>query len=195
MKLCLALALALAGLGWSAVAAPALGNADGAFHDCSDAPKGAVLSVPAPFDRFMRIQCARAGATLGPMPGFHWVFPSGISMALSALSVHSSVTGRDAYFTRVEAAPLSAAEDAAFRKRVAPIVRSPSMLEGDFARLEVDTSTGDHKQVYLFVSHAPSGAVSGAWGIECFHDCDPMDASPWAFIIVPDEAPRPARPQ
>ena len=147
-----------------------------------------MLVVPAPFDEFMSVVCTRAGHALAPPGGYHWLFINGASMWLTSMSAHSGLTGRDAYFTRLESAPLSEAEADALRQRVKPIVRTPAMLQGDLMRLEADTSTGDHKQIYLFVSHDGSGAVTHAWGIECFHDCDPMDKDPWAFMVVADRS-------
>ena len=177
---------------------PAVGTADdnappgvsgfppGYFLPCSEAPKMAVLTPPAPFDRFMRVLCTRAGHALAPPPGFHWVFVNGGSMWLSALSLHSGLTGQDAYFSKLQSSPPTAAQAAAFRARLRRIVPDPRLLEGDLLRLEVETSTGDHKQEYLFVARDASGQVSPVWGIECYHDCDPMDKQPWAFQVVRD---------
>lgn len=159
----------------------------GYFLPCSEAPKAAVLTVPAPFDRFMRVLCTKAGHALAPPPGFHWVFANGMSLWLSSLSPHSGLTGQDAYFTRLEASPLTDAEAAAFRLRAAAIVNTPDILQGEIIRLDVDTSTGERRQEYMFVSRGAGGAVSRAWGIECFHDCDPMEKQPWAYVVRPDQ--------
>jgi hypothetical protein len=150
---------------------------------CSAAPRTAVLSVPAPFDRHMRIICSISGHMLAPMHGSHWVFTNGQSMTLSALSTHSQVTGQAAHFTSLRNAPLSAAESAGLISRLKPVVNDPAMLDADVMRMEVDTSTGDHKQILLFVARAPGGR---AWGMECFNECDPMESPPWAFIVTPD---------
>jgi hypothetical protein len=181
--------LALPGLGLADDNVPpgVSGFPAGYFLPCSQAPKAAVLIVPAPFDRFMRVLCTRAGHALAPPPGFHWVFANGMSAWLSALSPRSALVGQDAYFSRLEATPLTADQAEAIRRRVAPIVRTPDMLKGEVLRLALDTSTGEHRQEYLFVSRDASGTPTRAWGIECFHDCEPMDAQPWAFMVEPDK--------
>ena len=143
-------------------------------------PTKALPSVAIPF-------VFHAGHTLAPPPGFHWVFTNGQSMWLSSLSTHSALTERDAYFTRLENAPLSAAEVTGFKDRLKPVIANPDMLSGDVLRLAVDTSTGDHKQIYLLVTHDAAGAVLGTWGVECFDDCKPMEDPPWAFKVYPDE--------
>ena len=65
-----------------------------------------------------------------------------------------------------------------FKERLRPVIGSPDMLGGDVLRLAVDTSTGDHKQIYLLVTHDAAGAVLGTWGVECFDDCKPMEDPP-----------------
>ena len=181
------------------LAAPGLGLADdnippgvkgfppGYFLPCAAAPATAVLTVPKPFDAFMRVLCTKAGHTLAPPPGTHWVFSNGESAWLSSLSTHSGLTGQAAHFTRLENAPLTADEAAAFKDRLKPVITNTAMLEGDVLRLVVDTSTGDHKQIYLLVTHDGAGAVTGLWGVECFNDCKPMEDPPWAFKAYPDK--------
>ena len=154
---------------------------------CSAAPKTAVLVVPAPFDQHMRILCTTNGHILAPFRGHHWVFANGLSLALSALGLHSQISGQAAHFTRLENAPLSPSETTALLESLKPIVMDPTMLDVDVMRMEVDTSTGDHKQILMFVSHAPGG---GAWGMECFHECVPMESPPWAFVVRPDTPSR-----
>ena len=151
---------------------------------CSEAPKSAVLAAPAPFDQYMHVVCTRAGHALAPVKGYHWLFAGGQSMWLTALSEHSTVTGQAAHFTRLEVDPLSPAETASLLDRLKPVVLSSSMLDVDVLRMEVDTSTGDHKQLFLFVSH---GTDRRAWGMECFNECVPMESPPWAFVIMPDQ--------
>ena len=73
---------------------------------------------------------------------------------------------------------------AAFRQRLVTVAKNPEILKADIMRLEVNTSTGDHKQEYLMISRAPNLSPN-AWGIECYNDCTPMEASPWAWIITP----------
>jgi hypothetical protein len=150
---------------------------------------GAVRTVPAPFDGYMRLGCLKSGQVLAPKSGYSWVFTNGMSMALSALSTDSPKTGEDAYFTRLENAPLSPTEDAAFRMRVKTVVNDASFAEGDLFRMALETSTGDHRQEYLFVNRDAAGQIRRVWGIECFNDCDPMENPPWGFVVVSDAKP------
>ena len=158
----------------------------GYFLPCAEAPKTAVLGLPAPFDRFMRVLCTRAGHALAPLPGYHWVFANGMSLWLSAMSPKMTVTGQAAYFTRLAVAPLTAVEAADFRRRLKGFVRDPSYLAGELLRLEVDTSTGEHRQEYIFARAAAGGALTPVWGIECLVDCRPLEKEPWAFEWVAD---------
>ncbi|MFI4934529.1 MAG: hypothetical protein ACHP7N_07920 [Caulobacterales bacterium] len=183
-----ALAIALA---WPAATAaqdyspPGIsGFPPGYFVPCDTRPKTAVIVVPAPFDQYMRVVCAKITDALAPPPGFHWAFTNGTNGFLTALNANVATTG--ANFTRLANAPLTAAEVAAFRARLAPVVKNPMILTADIMRLEVDTSSNDHKQEYLLIAHNSSGAVTGLWGIECYNDCDPMEKTPWAFTVLQD---------
>ena len=61
---------------------------------------------------------------------------------------------------------------------------APAILTAEVLRLEVDTSSGDHKQEYFLIAHNAAGAITGEWGIECYNDCNPMESSPWAFTVT-----------
>jgi hypothetical protein len=184
-----ALCLLVSGTGAGAVQAddnvPAgvSGFPPGYFLPCAKAPKAAVLVVPAPFNRFMRVLCTRAGHALAPLPGFRWSFTNGSDGWLTAINPKTPQPAPEDYFTRLATAPLSVAEVAAFRARLKTVVKNPAILTADVMRLQVDTSTADHKQEYLMVGHSVGGQVTGAWGMECYNDCNPMEASPWAFTI------------
>lgn len=181
----------VAGSARSAPQAPAdpdlAGFPPGYILSCSEAPRAAVVVVPPPFNAYMRVICTKVAAALAPVRGFHWAFSNGTSGFLTALNPKSAVTGPEAYFTRLANAPLTAAEIAAFRARLKPVVKNPAILSAEVLRLQVDTSTDDHKQEYLLVAHNAAGAVTGAWGIECYDDCNPMEAQPWAFTVLPDQ--------
>ncbi len=157
------------------------------FFPCDQAPKAAVVNGAGAFNQFMRVLCTTAGHALGPPPGVRWAFNNGTTGFLSALSTNSKVTGPAAYFTRLDNAPLSSAEALAFRARLTPIVGNPTMLAGSLIRLDLETSTGDHRQEYFFVNRAASGAMTPIWGLECFKQCDPMENPPWAFEVVADK--------
>jgi hypothetical protein len=187
--------LAAAMAATAAVMAPAVGAAQdytppgiagmpaGYFFPCSQAPAAAVVTVPAPFDQYMRVVCTINGHALAAAEGSHWVFPDGTSGFLPALNPNSKVTGPAAYFTAISNAPLTPAETAAFRAKLQPYVKNPAFLAADILRLEVDTSTAVHKQEYFLVAHDASGAMTGALDVECFNDCNPM-SPPWGFTVA-----------
>ena len=154
----------------------------GYFFPCGEAPKAAVTTAPAPFDKYMRVVCTINGHALAPVAGFHWVFPDGTSGFLPAINPRSTVAGKQAFFTGLAYAPLTPAEVAAFRVKLKPYVKDPAFLTADILRLEVDTSTALHKQEYFLVARDGSGAALNS---ECFNDCSPMEA-PWGFTVVAD---------
>jgi hypothetical protein len=153
---------------------------------CNQGPSAAVLVVPAPFNAFMRVICTNETEALAPLDGYHWVFPNGTNGLLPALNPNMAVTGLGAYFTKLTNAPLTAAQAAAFRAKLKPYMKNPSLMTAEVERLEVDTSTGLHKQEYLLVMHNASGARTGALVVECLSDCNPMD-EPWGFDIEPNQ--------
>jgi hypothetical protein len=153
---------------------------------CNQGPSAAVLVVPAPFNAFMRVICTNETEALAPLDGYHWVFPNGTNGLLPALNPNMAVTGLGAYFTKLTNAPLTAAQAAAFRAKLKPYMKNPSLMTAEVERLEVDTSTGLHKQEYLLVMHIASGARTGALVVECLSDCNPMD-EPWGFDIEPNQ--------
>jgi hypothetical protein len=152
---------------------------------CSQGPVAAVLVVPAPFNAFMQVICTNEAEALAPVSGYHWVFPDGTSGFLPALNPNMAVTGLAAYFTKLTNAPLTPAQTAAFLANLKPYMNNPALMSAEVERLEVDTSTGLHKQEYLLVMHDASGARTGALVVECLNDCAPMSA-PWGFNIVPN---------
>jgi len=185
-----ALGVAAVSLG-SAVGAPAgpsdpslTGFPPGYIQDCATRPATAVTVVPAPFNTYMRIVCTKVSDALAPLPGSAWVFPNNTTGFIAALNPKQAPPSDPAHFTRLVSAPLTPAEVTAFRGRLVTVAKDPEILKADVMRLEVDTSTSDHKQEYLLISRTP-GHVPGAWGIECYNDCNPMESSPWAWIIVP----------
>jgi hypothetical protein len=156
----------------------------GYIQDCATRPKTAITAVPAPLSAYMRVVCTKVSDALAPVPGFQWIFPDNSSGFLAALNPKVGPTAEPAHFTRLASAPLTPAEVTAFRQRLITVAKNPEILKADIMRLEVDTSTADHKQEYILVSHTP-GASPNAWGIECYNDCNPMEANPWAFVIAP----------
>jgi hypothetical protein len=152
---------------------------------CNQGPSAAVLVVPAPFNAFMQVICTNEAEALAPVDGYHWVFPDGTNSVLPALNPNVAITGLAAYFTKLTNAPLTAAQATAFLANLKPYMNNPSLMTAEVERLEVDTSTGLHKQEYLLVTHDATGARTGALVVECFNDCTPMSA-PWGFNIVPN---------
>jgi hypothetical protein len=187
----LAAAFTLAAIAPSAASAQPPGPQDpslagfppGYIQDCATRPRTVALVVPAPLNAYMRVICTRVSDALAPPPGYEWVFPDNMVEIIPALKPNVAPTDDPAHFTRLVSAPLTAAELAAFRQRLAGVVKNPEILKAEVMRLEVDTSTGDHKQEYLLVSHTP-GASPSAWGLECYNDCNPMEKTPWAWVVA-----------
>jgi hypothetical protein len=187
----LAVALGLAAMGSSTALAQPPGPSDpslagfppGYVQDCATRPRTVALTVPAPLNAYMRVICTKVSDALAPPPGFEWVFPDNLVEIIPALKPNVAPADDPAHFTRLVSAPLTPAELAAFRQRLATVTKNPDMLKAEVMRLEVDTSTGDHKQEYLMVSHTP-GLSPNAWGLECYNDCNPMEKSPWGWVVA-----------
>jgi hypothetical protein len=186
------LAASLAALAAAAAAQPPgpsdpslAGFPPGYIEDCATRPASDITAVPAPLNAYMRVVCTKVSDALAPLPGYEWDFPNGTAGFLTALNPKGNAPAGAAHFSRLAYAPLSDAEVASFRQRLAPAVTNQAILTAQVLRLEVDTSTGDHKQEYFLVAHDGAGAITGEWGIECYNDCNPMEQSPWAFTVVP----------
>jgi hypothetical protein len=144
-------------------------------------PADAAQAVPAPFDTYMRLECTRMGQSLRPVEGYAWVargFPQVWLMAAS--NPDQSVPGE--HFTKLDAVPLTDTQLAAFRAELRKMSSDDVVLQAPVLRLEEETSSGVHKQIYLLLPKAANGHVVG---FECFDDCIPMEAHPYMFIVMP----------
>ncbi len=102
----------------------------GYFFPCSQVPAAAVVTVPAPFDRYMRVVCTINGHALAPVEGSHWVFPDGTSGMLPALNPDSKIVGPAAYFTAGvdQRAPFGGGDRRVPRQAAALYVKNPTLL-------------------------------------------------------------------
>jgi len=151
---------------------------------CTALPSTAVKFVPGPFDAYMQLACTHSGQVLMPKPGTRFVFREG-PMALSALNADKPKEINEAvHFTVLTVAPLDVSELASLRADLHKIATSPIIDQSTIIRMREETSTGAHKQIYLLI---PLAGVKGhILGMECNHDCRPVESDPWFFSVVPD---------
>lgn len=164
--------------------APALAADDPLNLPCTALPPTAVKIVPAPFDAFMHLTCTHAGQVLLPKPGTRFVFREG-PMALTALNADKPKEINEAvHFTALTVDPLNESELANLRADLHKIATNAVIDQSTIIRMREETSTGAHKQIYLLI---PLAGVKGhILGMECNHDCRPVESDPWFFSVVPD---------
>ncbi len=158
---------------------------------CDSLPKDAVRAVPHPFDRFMSIDCTRSGQALRPVPGYRWQFPEG-TMWLSA--TNPKAPSAEDHYVELAVIPMTPRGVSAVRAELHKITQEPAVFLRDIIRMDVTTSWGEHKQLFLLVPPAGAPPEARVLGMECIHYCIPIDKDPWFFTVLPD-APAGAPPK
>lgn len=149
---------------------------------CEGLPADAVTSVPAPFDQFVELICTRSGQALKPVDGYAWVFDVGATW-LSATNPHGP--SKTDHYTRLVVDPLRQAEVDRLRAELNKLTPNPTLARREFIRLDVETSWAARKQIYLVLREKDGPPDEHTLGMECIHNCVPIDKDPWYFSIEP----------
>ena len=147
-------------------------------------PAGGVKTAPAPLDAYVTLICTAHGQAMRPKDGFKWVFEQG-SMWLAAANKQNPQASD--HYTELVNAPMSATELADFRKDLKTIYGSPDLQKREVLRIRVTTSGGIKKQLLLMPPQKSEPADHPAVGMECIHECKPIDKDPWLFTIEPTD--------
>jgi len=151
---------------------------------CANMPKSAVNSVPAPLDRYVKLVCTHGGQALEPLNGDSWMFEQG-SMMLSA--ANEDGPAESDHYTELSYKPLSPQDLAGLRGELAKLKPAPEVLTRNILRFKVVTSWGARKEIYLLPPPEGAGPDVHTLGMECIHECRPIDKDPWFFTIVPSK--------
>jgi hypothetical protein len=158
---------------------------------CAAISPQAVKTVPAPFDKYMRLICYNtAGQGLEPPAGTHWVNGS-IDVALSAMDDrkltkdHPSLPASPDWYVALTPRTVSPANDAALRHVLAPAIRPLFLEHARLLELDALTSAGELKQEFLLLPADPVATHDIKILIECHEFCQ-GDDSPWVLGVVPD---------
>jgi hypothetical protein len=149
---------------------------------CDVLPGDAVREVPPPFDQYAQLVCTRSGQALRPVSGFAWVFPQG------PMWLASTSSGRPTdHFTKLQIHPMTEVEKAALLSDLGRIADPKALAGRDILRMDVEISSGEAKQEYLLLP--PPGAAPDVHvlGMECIHNCKPIDKDPWFFVVQPTQ--------
>ncbi len=159
---------------------------------CDQLPVDAVTAVPAPFDRYVELVCTRSGQALKPVDGYAWVFDVGATWLTSTNPKSPAPTD---HYTRLATDPLSDAQVAKLRVELRKLTPNPTLARREFIRLDVTTSWGENKQVYLVLPEKDAPADEVVLGMECIKNCLPIESDPWFFKVMPVAVPAsPASP-
>ncbi len=172
------LVLAVLGLLSFAAAARAAEPLEPGEISCDSLPADAVKTVPAPFDRYVRLGCTQLGQALKPAKGYQWRFQEG-PMWLMA----TAEATKHAYFVRLSADPLSPVEIDALRRELRKVSSDPYLMRRQIIRLSETNSAGFKKELYLLLPPADAPAGTEVQGMECITHCRPIDQDPWTFAV------------
>lgn len=158
---------------------------------CDALPPGAVQSVPAPFDAFMRLVCRDPlGQGLQAAAGFRWAAPGGMPIGLSATS---AAGGPDAagmrhfptsWYTELSPVEASPVEQRRLKENLKRAIRPGVLDKAVVLKLRARTSNGEDKLIVLIL---PGTGPKPAWliGLECNGTCFREDRDPLVFAGSP----------
>jgi hypothetical protein len=142
---------------------------------CADAPKDAVLQLPAPLDQWGGIYCTKYGHSLTAKERWIWSFPGAfapVHLPAQMVRENPKEVGHAAYFKQVDLQSLAgvAADDAAKKINGALGTRSDSPVANAY-RLTLTNQAGQ-SHVVLFVqtvNELKDG--KGLWAFWCDEGC------------------------
>jgi hypothetical protein len=160
---------------------------DTSIVPCADLPAGAATNVPPPFDQYLQLVCTRSGQALKPVDGYQWVF-AGLSAQWQWAMNRQSPAPTD-HFVALTAEPLSDAEVVTLRDAVSRDINF-KRVSGDYnadptiARLSLQTSSGEHWQIYLLTPPQGSSPDAPVIGLRCRDDCLPLYMGAVFFTVT-----------
>ncbi|MEW5889575.1 MAG: hypothetical protein AB1768_11125 [Pseudomonadota bacterium] len=136
-----------------------------ADDDCQGAPREAVLAVPAPADKLVRVACTKWGHMLAPAAGWLWTKPGGISpVFFPAQMVQSSPgdSGHRDHFREIRVRELPPKEALEKWQPIGALFAAKS--PADLRALEIVAVNQDKQAhiLYLFNKN---------WGYACSPEC------------------------
>ncbi len=139
---------------------------------CDGSPSAAVLSVPAPADRFVHVLCTKYGHVLAPVAGWFWTPPGTYRPAFYPAQMvreNPVEVGNVIYFNSITATALEGPVAGKRWQVLEGMFRDPPPTKA----LEiVATSSGGSKHtIYIFPN---------SWG----YSCSPACAKEGAFIMI-----------
>lgn len=159
------------------------GNATGPLYiSCDTLPPAAVRVTPSPLDHYATLICTRSGQALKPLDGFAWMFDQGPEMLIATNPHNPSASD---HYTALTYRPMASDEVASLRKELAKLDPDPAVLTRPILRFDLVTSWGSHKQIYLLPPPDDAPPDTRTLGMECSHECRPVETDPWFFSVVP----------
>lgn len=144
--------------------------AQGSAAGCEGAPPTAVLTLPKPANRWMRIVCTDTGHTIAPVSGDSWqIIHDGRPFSISAAADGSTAAGRHiSYFVSARVERLDKTNAGVVRARFAgkSDVALPDAVDDIYAVYFL-SNTGRHDTIYVFLNEKRPVA-----GLACVGNCD-----------------------
>ena len=131
--------------------------------DCTGSPNEAIMTLPAPLDKWGQVSCTPFGHVLSSRKGWVWLLPTGsrpVIVPSQMVDRMPRVLGNKSYFTGIEVARVKGEEF----DRVYEIFHEgfdPKEVMPDGYRVDLTSVSGKTMRLYFF------DYDSYAWGIEC----------------------------
>lgn len=143
--------------------------------DCRQPAAGTVTALPAPIDRWARVECTPSAQYLVPDPGWVWRYPASFTtpVLIPAWTPDPSKAAAQAhYFVSVEVAHATGEAAHALHQRMADAVAAYAASAGTAARevytLRAQNNVGGHFDIHFMVR-----SDRDVWALVCAPDCGP----------------------
>ncbi|MHB1587899.1 MAG: hypothetical protein ACYCRH_12920 [Acidiferrobacteraceae bacterium] len=140
---------------------------------CVGSPRAAVLRVPPPGNRFLRIVCTRFGAVLVPTAGWSWTRPgaySPIFFPAQMVRTHPRAVGTTVFFQKIRVLRLTGAAAHIKWQRLAHLFPAQPAPDRALVIIAENNEGGRH-----IISLFPNG-----WG----YDCTPRCPDEGVFLVI-----------
>lgn len=134
-----------------------------AVTDCTGSPAEAVMTLPAPLNKWGQISCTPYGHVLAPAGNWTWIWPDGsgtVFIPSQLVMSNPQLLGNRSYFTRIEVTRVRGAE---YDEAYATFREGLDLREvpPDAYRADLTSVSGKVMKVYFF------DYDSFAWGMSC----------------------------
>jgi hypothetical protein len=134
-----------------------------AVTDCTGSPAEAVMTLPAPLNKWGQISCTPYGHVLAPAGNWTWIWPDGsgtVFIPSQLVMSNPQLLGNRSYFTRIEVTRVTGAE---YDEAYATFREGLDLREvpPDAYRADLTSVSGKVMKVYFF------DYDSFAWGMSC----------------------------